>query len=235
MSLKEAWEGEAENWLAWARRPGHDSYWQFHRDRFLGLLPPPPLDVLDVGCGEGRLPRDLKAAGYRVTGVDASPTLIAHARQADPDGVYEEADAAALPFADASFALVTAFMVLHDVDDLAASSAEMARVLAPGGRVCVALVHPINSAGAFTERRIDAPFVIRESYFTRRRYADTVERDGLRMTFTSMHRPLEDYVVTFADAGLVVEALAEIADTTAQPGDRWQRIPLFLHLRLRPT
>jgi hypothetical protein len=41
MSLRDAWEAEARNWVAWARAPGHDSYWQFHRDRFLELLPPP--------------------------------------------------------------------------------------------------------------------------------------------------------------------------------------------------
>ena len=85
MNLRDAWEAEAHNWVAWARRPGHDSYWQFHRDRFLQLLPPPGgRPLLDVGCGEGRLPRDLKARGYDVIGIDASPTLIGHARKADP-------------------------------------------------------------------------------------------------------------------------------------------------------
>ncbi|CAN5756157.1 hypothetical protein BH23CHL7_BH23CHL7_09820 [soil metagenome] len=108
MSLKDAWDAEAGNWVAWARRPGHDSYWQFHRDRFLELLPEPPLTVLDVGCGEGRLPRDLSMRGYSVIGVDASSTLIEHAREADPGGDYRVADAAALPVPDCTFELVTA-------------------------------------------------------------------------------------------------------------------------------
>jgi hypothetical protein len=37
MTLRDAWEAEAGNWLAWARTPGHDSYWRFHRERFLHL------------------------------------------------------------------------------------------------------------------------------------------------------------------------------------------------------
>jgi len=43
MDLPDAWESEARNWIAWARTPGHDSYWRFHRDRFLGLLQRIPL------------------------------------------------------------------------------------------------------------------------------------------------------------------------------------------------
>jgi len=38
--LSEVWEAEAERWIQWVRTPGHDSYWQFHRDQFLRLLPP---------------------------------------------------------------------------------------------------------------------------------------------------------------------------------------------------
>jgi hypothetical protein len=51
------------------------------------------------------------------------------------------------------------------------------------------------------------------------------------MTFTSRHRPLETYFAALESAGLVVERLVEVPDTTAPPGDRWQRIPLFIHLR----
>ena len=36
--LSEVWEAEAERWIQWVRTPGHDSYWQFHRDQFLRLL-----------------------------------------------------------------------------------------------------------------------------------------------------------------------------------------------------
>ena len=230
-SLRDAWEAEADRWMAWARAPGHDSYWRFHRDRFLQLLPPPNGLTLDLGCGEGRFPRDLKARGYRVAGIDASRTMIEHARQADPDGEYTVADAADLPHADASVQLVTALLSLHDMDDMEGAVREVARVLMPGGHLCAAVVHPINSAGKFVSHTPDAPFVIRESYFEQRRYADPVERDGLHMTFTSRHRPLEAYFGAFEAAGLLIERVVEVPDATASPGDRWQRLPLFLHIR----
>jgi SAM-dependent methyltransferase len=233
VTLKDAWESEARNWVAWARATGHDSYWQFHRDRFLQLLPLPDGLTLDVGCGEGRFPRDLKQRGYRVIGVDASQTLIEHAQEADPHGDYLVADAAELPFEDGSVQLVTAFMSLHDIDDMEEAMREIGRVLAPDGHLCAAIVHPINSAGKFAEHTFDALFVIRDSYLERRSYVDTVERDGLRMTFSSVHRPLQAYFEALADAGLVVERLLEVPDPTDQPGDRWQRIPLFLDFRAR--
>ncbi len=231
MTLRDAWDAEARNWVAWAREPGHDSYWLFHRDRFLELLPQTPARVLDLGCGEGRLPRDLKQRGYEVIGVDVSATLVEHARAADPAGDYRIADAARLPLDDTSVDIVSAFMSLHDMDDMDSAVREAARVLAPGGRLCAAVVHPINSAGKFDSRAPDADFLIRDSYFERRRYADTVEREGLRMTFTSYHRPLEAYFAALESAGLLVERLVEVADTTDPPGSRWQRVPLFLQFR----
>ena len=231
MSLRDAWEAEARNWVAWAREPGHDSYWQFHRDRFLELLPSPSGVTLDLGCGEGRFPRDLKARGYSVIAVDGSPTMIEHAREADPGGDYRVADAAHLPFADAAVHVVTALLSLHDMDDMEGAIAETGRVLIARGRLCAAVVHPINSGGKFVSSAADAEFVMRDSYFEQRPYADAVERDGLRMTFTSRHRPLEAYVAALESVGLLVERLVEVADSTDPPGDRWQRIPLFLHFR----
>src|SRR6478752_6983170 len=44
--------------------------------------------ALDVGCGEGRFCRMLKAAGVSVTGIDPTPQLIETARQRDPTGDY---------------------------------------------------------------------------------------------------------------------------------------------------
>lgn len=241
MTLKDAWEGNAEAWIRWARAPGHDSYWRFHREQFLQLLPPPGRLTIDVGCGEGRLPRDLKALGHRVVGVDASPTLLEAARAADPGGEYLVADAVALPLPDGCADLVVAHMSLHDVDDLSGVVREIARVLVRGGRLCAAVVHPLNSAGEFEADEPDAPFRIAGSYLEPRRYTDRVERDGLAMTFESVHRPLEGYCRPLEEAGLLVEAVREhpVPDEAITPGlergRRWQRIPLFLHIRgLKP-
>jgi SAM-dependent methyltransferase len=233
MTLRAAWEAEARNWIAWARTPGHDSYWQFHRDAFLSGLPPPPARVVDVGCGEGRLDRDLTRLGYSVIGIDGAPTLVAAAREADPAGTYELADAAALPVPDASADIVTAFMSLHDVDDLDGAVREAARVLIPGGRLRTAIVHPINSAGQFPTRDDDAIFEIRDSYFEERQSGGTFTRDGLTMTFASRHRSLERFAGTILDAGLLIDRIKEFPDLSDPPGTPWRRLPLFLHVGAR--
>jgi len=237
MELRARWEAQASQWIAWARADGHDSYWRYHRDQFLRLLPPPGRCTLDIGCGEGRLLRDLKRLGHRVIGVDASPTLVAAARERDPSMDIRLADAAALPLADAGADLVIAFMSLHDIDALSACVREAARVLCRGGRLCLAIVHPINSAGRFAETAAAAPFVIGGDYLRPFYYADCVERDGLTMTFHSRHRPLESYFLALEEAGLLVEALREPAvpedAIKSDAGRRWQRLPLFLHIRAR--
>jgi SAM-dependent methyltransferase len=239
MTLGDAWEANAAAWVVWARAPGHDSYWRFHRDLFLELVPPPGRLTLDVGCGEGRVARDLKALGHRVVALDASPTMVAAAREADPELEVHLADAAALPFPDGAADLVVAFMSLQDVNDFEAAIAEAGRVLEPGGRLCLAIVHPLNSAGTFEGDAVDAPFVIRGSYLGRAANDDMVEHDGLEMRFHSEHRPLQDYAEALAAAGILVERLREPAmpehGFRSPESARWQRVPLFLHLRaVRP-
>jgi ubiquinone/menaquinone biosynthesis C-methylase UbiE len=225
--LSEAWEARAREWIAWVRKPGHDSYDRYHRDQFLPLVPPPGRRTLDVGCGEGRLTRHLASLGHRMVGIDASPTLVAAARDSAPDMDLRVASASSLPFEDAAFDQVVSFMCLHDVDDLDAAVREIARVLEPGGAACLAVVHPINSAGRFEK---NGRFVIRGSYLGSFRYTDEVKRDGLTMTFESQHRPISAFFDALAAAGLVVDALRE---PVTKGHDSWSRVPLFLHLRAR--
>jgi SAM-dependent methyltransferase len=235
VALSDFWEGQAERWVRWAREPGHDTYWRFHRDRFLYLLPRPGRLTVDVGCGEGRLARDLKTLGHTVLAVDRSPTMVQHAREADPELDVREADAAALPLADGEADLVVSFMSLMNTDDLGAAVREAARVLRPVGHYCIALTHPLNTAGSFESEEPNARFVVAGSYFDRHAKEVPVERAGIEMTFLDAHRPLEDYVRSLEDAGFLVDRLREIADATENPDTpsilRWRRIPLFLHIR----
>ena len=237
MDLRASWDAQASQWIAWARKADHDSYWRFHRDQFLQLLPPPGRRTVDIGCGEGRLMRDLKMLGHDVVGIDASPSLVAAARSLDPQTDICLANAAALPFDRASADLAIAFMSLQDIDDMPGAIREIARVLEPKGRFCFAIVHPINSAGHFQQRSAEAPFVIEGNYLQPCYRSDAIERDGLAMTFHSQHRPLEAYFRAIEEAGLVVEALREPAvpehAITAEHSRRWQRLPLFLHIRAR--
>jgi SAM-dependent methyltransferase len=231
VTFNEDWEREAENWAAWARKPGHDSYWRHSGPAFFELLPPPGRATLDLGCGEGRVTRDLVERGHVVTSIDASPTLLRLAREADPDGNYVLADASALPFADAAFDLVVAFNTLMDIEDMPGAVREAARVLDPGGRFCVAITHPLIDAGQFESRDPDARFVIEGTYFGKRRpwyYRQPFERDGMTMTFNGWCYPLEEYARALEDACFLIEALREPPDPD---GGRMARLPNFLQLR----
>lgn len=223
------WETEAANWIAWTRKPGHDSYW-YYRDAFFDeIVPRPGRATLELGCGEGRVARDLAARGHRVTAVDSAPTLLQAAIEADPDGTYLLADAASLPCDDSSFDLVVSYNALMDIDDMPGAVHEAARVLEPGGRFCVCITHPVMDAGSFESKEPDARFVIEGSYLGRRRFEGTFQRDGLEITFRGWCYPLSDYARAFEDAGFLIERLREPTSTIEDP--RHDRVPLFLHLR----
>src|SRR6266516_3294651 len=99
-----------------------------------------------------------------------------------------------------------------DIDDMRSAVREAARVLEPGGRLVAAVVHPINSAHQLEREHPEAPLVFVDDYFDRRRYRDEIERDGMRMTFESVHWTLQDYFETLGAAGLFVDALREIGE-----------------------
>lgn len=99
--------------------------------------------VLDVGCGTGSLtfalPEAANVAG--IAAIDYSPVFVAEAarRNSDPRIAIRQADACALPFADASFDRALSLLVLHFVPESAKAIAEMRRVVRPGGVVAAAV------------------------------------------------------------------------------------------------
>src|SRR6476661_484291 len=101
--------------------------------------------VLDIGSGPGMLASEMAAVVAprgSVHGVDISPSMLALARgRPPPPGApspeYAQADALAMPFADASFDAVASTQVYEYVDDMPAALAEARRVLRPGGRLLV--------------------------------------------------------------------------------------------------
>ena len=229
--MSQGWEARAERWLAWARTPGHDAYWDY-RSGFFDLLPPPDGPVLEVGCGEGRVCRDLAARGYRVTGLDASPTLVAAAGERDRMGDYVVGRAEALPFGDAGFDLVVAYNSLMDVEDMPGAVLEAARVLRANGRLCACVTHPLADAGAWESDDEDARFVIAGTYLEPTAFSAVVHRAGLTMTFDGRRFPLESYGRAVEAAGLLIEAIREpAAPEDARRARRWARLPMFLFFR----
>jgi SAM-dependent methyltransferase len=232
MSPEGEWEPEAENWVRWARTPNHDAYWYYRESFFDLVVPPPGRRTIEIGCGEGRVARDLAARGHQVAAVDSSLTLVRYAREADAQSSYALADSAALPFYDREFDLAVAYNSLQVVADMPGTVREAARVLDHEGRFCICVSHPMADVGSFVGDQPDAPFAIRPSYFERRRVEDTVQRDGLTMTFRGWTYSLEDYAVAFKEAGLRMEAMREPWPSGAPPRyERWRRVPMFLIIR----
>ena len=98
----------------------------------LDLLDPKPGErILDVGCGEGTLTRQIAARGAIVVGVDSSPDMVAAAQARGLDA--RAIDAEALPFVR-EFDAVFSNAALHWVRNHDALLAGVARSLRPGGR-----------------------------------------------------------------------------------------------------
>lgn len=97
--------------------------------------------VLDVGCGTGVLARAavhrLRGTG-QVVGLDPNDGMLSVARRASATVEWRTGVAEALPFDDATFDRVVSQFALMFFTDRQAALAEMARVLAPGGRLAVA-------------------------------------------------------------------------------------------------
>jgi SAM-dependent methyltransferase len=110
-------------------------------------------DVLDVACGTGNAAIRAARAGGRVVGVDLTPELFeAGRRLAAAAGVsveWVEGDAEALPVDDASFDVVVSVFGCMFAPRHRVTAAELARVLRPGGRLCVAAWAPDGPMGEF--------------------------------------------------------------------------------------
>lgn len=110
-------------------------------------------DVLDVAAGTGNAAIPAAATGARVTGLDIAPGLLATARdRAARAGVrvaFVEGDAEDLPYADASFDVVTSTLGVQFAPHHERTAAELARVLRPGGRMALCNWTPQGYIGRF--------------------------------------------------------------------------------------
>ena len=117
---------------------------------------------------------------------------------------------------------------------MAGAVSEAGRALEVGGRFCICLTHPFFDSGEWESHAPDARFVIDGSYFGKRPFEGTFERDGLTITFPGWCYPLGDYLQALEDAGFVIERIREPVNALEDP--RHDRVPLFLQLRaLKPA
>lgn len=92
-------------------------------------------NLLDAGCGSGLFASQAAATGATITGLDATPELIAEAQQRAPGIRFLTGDLEELPFPDASFTVVTGFNSFQYAANVPNAFAEARRVLQPGGRL----------------------------------------------------------------------------------------------------
>lgn len=203
----------------------------YERPALLALLPPlDGLRVLDAGCGSGVYAGLLAERGARVTGIDESAAMLAHARRrlAGTGVELRTADLRApLPFADASFDGVVSALVLHYLRDWSAPLAELRRVLRPGGWLAFSTHHPAMEVQLFNPERYGEVEQVEDDW-------DDVG------TVRFYRRPLFRIVNDLADAGFAIERMVEPLPAEAfrrlkpQAYARMVRQPNFLLIRARP-
>ncbi len=188
----------------------------------LDLIGPGEGLCLDLGCGTGLYLETLAASGRTVVGLDLARDQLRIARSRSRHVV--QADAAALPFADATFGAVAALWISTDVDDFTAVVGEAARVLVPGGLLAFYGVHPCFN-GPHTQWADDGGVIAHPTYRVAGWHPEAPwwgcnvrGRVGMR------HHPLPELLNAFITGGLLLEHVAE-------PGDR--PVPVSLAIRAR--
>lgn len=168
--------------------------------------------VLDLGCGEGQIARAAAHGGAAaVVGVDPTSAQLKKATERGGAPLYVRGRAEGLPFADGAFDAVVACLVFEHLADHCAPLAEVARVLAPGGRFLFFLNHPLFQApgsGWIDDR------ILEEQYWRVGAYLEaevTMEELAPGVVLQFVHRPLSQYVNTMICSGLHLEEMLEPA------------------------
>ncbi len=227
---------------------------EFHREVVLPgtlrLLAPQPGDhVLDLACGQGVLCRLLAAKGISATGVDAAGELIRSARsRALPDSTptqFHIGDAHDLPFlAAGSFTSVACVLAIQNMHPLGPVFAEAARLLKTGGKLVIVMMHPCFRGNKETEWGWDSAKKIQyrrvNRYLLPRKTPIVTHpgKDPNKYTW-SFHKPIESYVKSLRNAGLLIDALEEWAShkkSTSGPrapaeNVAREEIPMFMAMR----
>lgn len=198
------------------------------RERTLALMAdvtPPSGRVLDVGAGTGALLGRLASErpSLRAAAVDLAPGMCARARVAAPGAALAAADAEALPFGAGLFDVVVSTSTLQWLPRLAPALAEMRRVLAPGGAVCVALfgertLHELRdawrAAAAPRGQEQDAPAARTHRFASRAALEGALAEAGLEPGAVIE----EELVEWHTDARAVLRALKALGASSAVPG-----------------
>jgi len=144
-----------------------------------------PERALDLGCGDGRLTRELQAAD--VTAVDVSLVALKRARSRIPDAtLLLVTPGQPLPFADSSFELVLCAETLEHVQDVQRLLSELRRVLVPGGTLAISTPAHGRGTGLMVLRRgfesVFDPLSPHLRFFSRRSLGALLDLMGFEST-----------------------------------------------------
>jgi SAM-dependent methyltransferase len=193
------------------------------------------LEVIDLGCGDGRFCRMLTSRGAHTLGVDLQPAFVDHATsKAGPRERYALGDIQALDVPDARFDLAVSYLSLVDVPDQGAAVREAFRVLVPGGRFVVCNLSPMATAWT-TEGPWHRDDDGTKLHFVLDHYATEGAR---RIVFpsghelTNFHRMFSTTITDFLDAGFRLTGVLEPLPTPAQlarfpANEDLLRVPIF--------
>jgi ubiquinone/menaquinone biosynthesis C-methylase UbiE len=207
--------------------------------------------ILDIACGQGVLCRLLASAvgeTGKITGIDAARQLIRAARQHGPAAIdYLVGDARALdhlPAPPCQFDAAACILAIQNIHPIQPVFTGVSRLLKPGGRFVLAMMHPCFRGPKETSWGWDADQKIQyrrvDRYLIPRKTPITTHPGSAPTEYTwSFHKPLEAYVKPLRQAGLLIDALEEWpSHKTSQPGPRAaaenqsrKEIPMFLALR----
>lgn len=170
--------------------PGNDTI-ELEEPIVQGLLDRfPDGPVLDAACGTGRHAAYLSRLGREVIGVDSSEAMLAQARARLPDVDFRTGKLTALPLADGEVTGAVCALALSHLPEIAPAVKELARVLAPGGRLVVSNPHPFATA-VLGWRAV---------------FVDSRGERAMIPEYPHLHA---DYVAALTDAGLSVRRCIE--------------------------
>jgi ubiquinone/menaquinone biosynthesis C-methylase UbiE len=217
-----------------------------------------PFTLLDLACGQGVLQRYLQHPHVHHVGMDISESLISLAKKRSLDARhrYVHGDATMLinhdgslnyGFQDATFDAVTILLAIQNISPLSALWKGIKRLLKPDGKCIIVMMHPsfrIPKASSWQwndkEKRQER---IVWSYLSSHEIPITSNPGNALESTTTIHfhRPLQAYVNTLGNAGLLIDHLEEwvshVAEQTGVKSDALlhakKEFPMFLALVAR--